>query len=276
MKKIVYCSLLAAAVFVGLESFKPHRVMKKDGAAPGYTGSPGDSLKDCTACHGGFKTDVNGWITSNIPKEGYEGGKKYTIYVKNIEIGATRFGFEISPQDLKGKLMGKMVITDTVKTKLVGADKYITYTANGIESIDSMTWSFDWIAPPAGSGDFVFYGGFNSNYEGHKAGDQTFLSTLAVKENNPAGYSKLENKTCIQLYPNPTSEYISVSLNNKQKMNGEVEVIDLSGRKCATLHSGAISVHYSAKYKLPKLKAGTYFLQVKTSDQNFVKSFVVE
>jgi hypothetical protein len=74
MKKV----LLISSAFVIL-LITQSLIMKKDGAAPGYTGSPGDSLKNCTACHGGTAIKINNWITSDIPADGYVPGKTYII-----------------------------------------------------------------------------------------------------------------------------------------------------------------------------------------------------
>jgi hypothetical protein len=55
---------------VVLQSFDTKSLRKVDGTEPGYTGSPGDSLKNCTVCHGGTAETIEGWITSNIPTTG--------------------------------------------------------------------------------------------------------------------------------------------------------------------------------------------------------------
>jgi hypothetical protein len=48
------------------------------GAPPSKTGSPGDG-SNCTECHGGTPSTVAGWITSNIPVNGYTPGQTYQI-----------------------------------------------------------------------------------------------------------------------------------------------------------------------------------------------------
>ena len=197
---------------VTLQSFKPLRTMKKDGAAPGYTGSPGDSLKNCTACHGGTATLVTKWIRTNIPADGWIAGRTYTITAVNKVVGATRFGFEVSPQDLSGNLLGTMIVTDTSISKFVGGNKYITYTNNGIGGIDSMKWSFDWVAPAAGTGEVTFYGAFNSNFNHNKTNDQTFITKLSVKEDLSNGITPADDKLHFAIYPNPAHEQLNIVL----------------------------------------------------------------
>jgi hypothetical protein len=231
MKKIIFLALITITGIIVLESFGTIGLGKKDGTEPGYTGSPGDSLKNCTACHGGMAMDVEGWITSNIPEEGYMPGATYTVTATNTEFGATRFGFEVSPQALNGDLMGTMVITDTTTTKLVGNDKYITYKAAGVDGVDSRSWTFDWIAPAAGSGNVVFYGAFNSNYNGDKGGDHTYLTTLKVKEFGTTGVADLSNNiTSFSVYPNPSTDFINVTVDAKTTESITIDLLDLTGK----------------------------------------------
>lgn len=112
---------------------------------------------------------------------------------------------------LKDYCLVKMVLTDTVRTKFVGDEKYITYTENGIEGKDSLSWTFDWTAPAAGTGEVVFYGGFNSNYNGDKGGDRTFLSTLKVKEKTNS-INLLASSNSISIFPNPVKDILNLKV----------------------------------------------------------------
>ena len=236
MKKVIYMAFFTAIALIGLQSLTLPDIMKKDGAEPGYTGSPGDSLKNCTACHGGTAVPVEGWLTSNIPTEGYEPGQTYTIRATNKEAGATRFGFEVSPQNEAGTLLGDIVITDSIRTKLVGGVKYITYTADGIEGQDSLDWSFNWIAPAKGTGEVTFYAGFNSNYEGHKDGDKTYLNTLSVNEKGvTARVNVIKNRYAITIYPNPTTDQMNIDFVLEKNAKVQIDLFDLSGKLAARL-----------------------------------------
>ncbi len=249
-------------------------VMKKDGAAPGYTGSPGDSLKNCTACHGGFASNVDNWITSDIPAEGYVPGQTYTITATNKEFGATRFGFEISPQDTLGNLLGTMVITDAVRTKFVGGTKYITYTENGVEGKDSLSWTFKWVAPQ--TDEVVFYGGFNSNFDGHKGGDQTFLSQLKVKRNASTSISNVSFEQSLFVYPNPASDYVLVEYDLKMEGNVSIIVFDLNGKQVLSLMNGTISSgKFSKKFDVKSLADGQYLVKFELNGNSTFKQIKV-
>ncbi len=268
MKKIFIASVFILFGMVVLESFKPLQTMKKDGAAPGYTGSPGDSLKNCTSCHGGKAVNVNGWITSNIPTSGYTPGQTYTITTTNTEKDGTRFGFEVSPQNLAGDLLGKMIITDSVQTKLVGSDKYITYTANGVDGQGFKSWSFNWIAPIAGKGDVVFYGGYNSNFNGHKSDDKTFLSTLSVKENGTNAISAFSKIIAnFSFYPNPANDIISVSFDVKIANNVLLDIIDITGKQVAIIMNEKQNGVVTKQFNTAALPNGNYFVRMQVNGQ---------
>jgi hypothetical protein len=228
MKKIVTYTFVGALAFVVLGSFTGVKFGKRDGTEPGFTGSPGDSLKNCTVCHGGTAVDVDGWITSTVPQTGFVAGQRYTIKATNTEIGATRFGFSVSPQALNGDLLGTLLITDTTKTKLVGNDKYVTYRADGVQGIDSLSWTFDWIAP-ANINEVIFYGAFNSNHEGHKDGDKTYLSRLRLYKEGFVGLTENIKNDFLSVYPNPAIDEVSVKTAHNIQ-SGTVTVYDINGK----------------------------------------------
>lgn len=263
MKKIILYSFTLVIGVIVLESFAPKKVMRRDGTDPGYTGSPGDSSKNCTTCHGGVATPKDGWITSNIPDEGYTPGQTYTIKATNTAMGSTRFGFEVSPQKLNGDLMGTMIITDTARTKLVGNDKYITYKSDGVDGIDSNSWIFNWVAPQAGSGEVVFYGAFNSN-PGHKGGDGTILSTLKVKEEGTTGISAISNKIAnLSVYPNPSNEVIKVGFDLKHSSEVTIDITDLSGKHLISVLSGKHNGSIAREINVAELPQGIYLMRIE-------------
>lgn len=167
---IVFLLLTSGGWF--LSSYSGDNTDYPGGSPAGYTGSPGDG-KDCVQCHGGTSTPVTGWITSDIPVEGYIPGNTYNITVTLT--GSGKKGFEVSPQNASGDLLG--ILVAGVGSKLTGSGKYITQTSS--TSANPATWSFGWIAPPSGTGDVTFYAAFTLNKP------VTKTSTLTVQEAEP-------------------------------------------------------------------------------------------
>ncbi|MDD2962474.1 MAG: hypothetical protein PHQ65_03100 [Bacteroidales bacterium] len=165
---------LALLVFVVLiaivvSAFSGDSTDYPGGSPAGYTGSPAD-MKDCQQCHGGSSAPVTNWITSDIPPEGYTPGSVYTITV--AVSGSGRKGFQVSPQNLAGDLLGTLI--NGTGTEINGSGKYITQSSS--TTANPATWSFQWEAPATGTGEVTFYGAFTVSKP------VTKTSTLTVNE----------------------------------------------------------------------------------------------
>jgi hypothetical protein len=172
MRTFLFTSLLILSVLI-LGAFGGDENSDYPSGSPaGYTGSPGDG-HNCTSCHNGSATNVSGWITSNIPADGYTPGTAYTITV--TVSGSGQKGFEVSPQNVSGALLG--TLTAGSNNHLTGSGKYVTQ--NSKTSANPATWSFTWTAPAAGTGLVTFYGAFTVSKP------VTKLSTLDVEEYVP-------------------------------------------------------------------------------------------
>ncbi len=144
-------SMMVVSFFLAFV-FSMHVSAHSNGAPAGYTGSPGDG-HNCTSCHGGTAVPVTGWITTNIPAQGYTAGNSYTITV--TVTGTGNKGFEVSPQNATGTQLG--VLAAGTGSKLVGGTKYVTHTSPGSYS-GTAIWNFTWTAPAAGTGSVTLYG----------------------------------------------------------------------------------------------------------------------
>jgi hypothetical protein len=160
---------VASGLLFLFSAFSGNNADYPGGSPAGYTGSPGDG-KNCTYCHGGSASQVTDWITSNIPPEGYTPFQTYTITVTVSGSGIK--GFQVSPQNLNGDLLGTLIAGPN--THLNGNGKYINQN-NGNNSNPAI-WTFDWTAPKTGTGDVTFYGAFTVSKP------VTKLSTLLVHE----------------------------------------------------------------------------------------------
>ncbi len=259
--------IITSSAFLILLLTQSLMIMKKDGAAPGYTGSPGDSLKNCTACHGGTAVEVIDWVESDIPPEGYVPGQTYTIKASNNEFGATRFGFEVSPQDTLGNLMGTILVTDNLRTKLVGDSKYITYTENGVEGVNTLSWTFKWVAPKSDK-DVTFYGAFNSNHNGDKGGDRTYLSTHTVKRNKALSVEPANKLEAVKIYPNPTCEYVLLKFETKVDCTVTADILDLNGKQVSLLlDNRVINGVFEQQFDIHLLPSGIYFVRLNQAGQ---------
>ena len=177
--KLLYVLIIPAAlVFYSYSS----------GSPGGKTGSPGDGGSTCTECHSSSVQQQSGWITTDIPAEGYTPGETYTITATGTHSGVVRFGFELTAENDADTKIGTFTITDTQRTKMSPSNTSVTHTFNGVTpSGDSNSWSMDWTAPEEATGTVTFYASFNAaNGNGNTSGDQIYTSSLTVNEYVPA------------------------------------------------------------------------------------------
>lgn len=210
-----FLTLLSVVAIAALFAFS-NPFKNSSGAQPGHTGSPGDG-KNCTFCHGGTATSIEDVFSSNIPSNGYAPGESYTITVTTS--GAPRKGFQVSPQDVDGNLLG--TLTAGAGNKLVGANKYVTHSA-GVTA-PTAEWSFTWTAPEAGTGKVVFYGAFVIGQPNVR------LSAMEVEEDETIGIQELARQL-INVIPVSGSNQIKIIIDVAEPSYVGFELYDLAGR----------------------------------------------
>ena len=169
MKKIVLSLFLSFVVFSIINLLAPNAISNPTGAPAGNSGSPSDGTTCAESCHGGSAVTQAGLITSNIPSAGYTPGSTYTI-TASIS-GSGNKGFQVSPQNNSGALLGSLIAGTGSK---IVSTKYVTHSS--AKSSTAATWTFQWIAPAAGTGSVTFYGAFAITQ------NTTKKSTLVVNE----------------------------------------------------------------------------------------------
>jgi hypothetical protein len=275
-KKTIISSLALAVVTICISDFLSPAHSNAGGAPSGKTGSPGDG-SNCTGCHSGVATTSAGLITSNVPVTGYIPGNTYTITASIAVAGINKYGFEISPQGTTGTQKGTLVVTNATETKLVGTTaKYITHKSTGTAGMGSKTWTFDWIAPAAGSGNAILYGAFNAaNGNGTASGDQIFLSSLLIQENLSSGISEMVNNSDHWvIYPNPCKEQLTISSILPENANYNLEIVDVTGKQMKVITNETPYQHQ--QIDMTDLPNGMYVLIIDSKKGRAVKKFIKE
>lgn len=246
------------------------------GSQGAYTGSPGDGGATCTNCHtGGTATPQDGWITTNIPVDGYTPGETYTITATGTHSGVGKFGFEVTAEDNADAKTGTFVITNPDENKLTNDDQAVTHKAAGTTpNGDMRTWTFDWIAPAVGTGDVTFYGAFNAaNGTGNTMGDVIYTTTATVVEHtvgvNEIGGDNFE----VNLYPNPFTDFIKVSVKDNEKQISRIQLFNQSG---SLVKSVTTSNAGEWKIDATDLNAGMYFVVLESFDNSSISKSVIK
>lgn len=252
--------------------------MDGTGAPPGYSGDPAGGNKTCntSGCHTGATVGtLTGIITSNIPTSGYTPGTSYTVTANFVRAGHAKYGFEISPQNPTGTLLGTLALLNT-QTKLMGNNKYITHTNTGTAGTGSKTWNFRWTAPATGLGPVTFYGAFNAtNSNNSDTGDSIFRSTLVVTEAPSAVSDLYTDHFSLSTFPNPTYDDLNVAFILSEPSSVEMELISLNGSKIKTLFSeNDLNGEISESFDISSYPKGVYFLRLKVGSSQSLKKVV--
>jgi len=263
MKKNLLFILPLFALALILMSYSGNDTKYPGGSPAGYTGSPGDG-QNCQACHGGSVSLVEGWITSDIPVQGYYPGYTYTITVTVSGNGDK--GFLVAPQDLQGNLLG--TLTSGSGNKLVGGGEYVTQSSGS--SQNPKVWNFSWTAPETGVESVTFYGAFTVNKP------VTKLSTLTVSEDLTTSTDDLFVSQP-RFYPNPSTDFLNVTFDLVKPSSYTVSLYSLEGRKVTTFveDQAALGNQMVQLYFPEQLPAGLYITEVEVDGKKTTQKVVV-
>lgn len=220
------------------------------GAPPGYSGSPNESTCGESTCHSDTPTQITGWIDTDIPSDGFIADSSYSITVNALHLGALRFGFCLSPQDAFGNLQGELLNDNN--TQLRGLGKYITHTSLSINSIDSASWTFNWIAPNPVPDSVIFYCCFNAaNGDGQRTGDEIYTCNTIAKPKSVIANYHIPIKPYNDFWFSNTSQTLYVSEPSQLK---HIEIYTTSGQLYTHIYNPT-----TLKLNLPN---GTYILLI--------------
>jgi len=280
MKKLIlFCSALCAiAVASVIQSPDAHS--RSAGSPAQHAGAPADNGgQTCSksGCHNtNPASDRDGMLSSNVPETGYIPGETYTITVSVEQAGISKFGFQATAQDEAGNLQGSYIFTNPTETQhpTIGSasvlTKYITHTAAGntTSTPGSKSWSFDWVAPAAGTGDVNFYCAVNcANGNGNTGGDQIFKDVLTLIESISTSISLDDATDMLNVFPNPnTGNMVQVVVNH----NAAVTIYDSNGK--AVMHSSAVKG--TNTIDVSALESGIYFMSFEQNGERHVKRFL--
>ena len=280
MKKTLTLSSITALCIMLLVQTSGNDAHSNNAGAPaGRTGSPGDGVTCATSnCHAGnASVSPMQIISSNVPAAGYIGGQTYTITAACAQMGINKYGFQISPQAANGALQGQLIVTNVNTSKIVST-KYITHTASGTSGPGGKTWSFNWVAPLAGTGDVTFYGAFNfANNSGTSSGDIIRTNTLVITEDQTTiGIAPVNgDKLAAILYPNPIQSDATLRISLESQEMVTVKILSLNGQLVAEPMEflRTPGMNEFALQVPSNLTTGTYKLMVTAGNTASIKTF---
>ena len=258
MKKILLSTLFMAGVFTLTLTLSSNA----NGPGGNRTGSPGSS-GNCGSCHSGG--NFSGQLKVGIVEVGdtnfistYTPGKAYELFVK-VKGTSTKMGFQATVIASSGSEIGTLGSAPSgTSTYLNGTKRIWGHTSPSATG----TWRIGWTAPVAGSGTATVYSScVLANSNNNDNGDQVVPGTKSITE--AVASNKNVEKSTIKLLGNPVQNQVLISENALY-----MAIWNNSGQLVAKSYD-------SNKCDVSKLAAGTYFLQVLTTNHTN-QSFIID
>lgn len=283
--KIIFGIFLLAIVSICWQSYHDYDVLSPcDSPIVGdHSGAPGET--NCTACHGGNPNTGSGILEFNIGNDStYIPGQTYNCNVKMSQLGLNKFGFvNLALKNSNNTTIGIFNLIDSVNTRkyTLGEKNYFSHTPCGADAdtIGKNEWNYSWTAPTTNVGGITLYiSALAANHNHATSGDFTYTKTVIL---NPSPLAVEEIPDLLQslkVYPNPASDFISVTYENLSSDKTEIKLIDLQGRTVSTLYSGIDNIKQISKMfslKEMKIVPGIYFMSIVKGKKQVNKKLIV-
>jgi hypothetical protein len=258
------------------ESSHGNSTQKSSGGISGRTQSPKDILNNpnsCEECHGGGSSIPTITLTANPafgPGNTYIPGTNYTItYTVS---GYPNFGFDLEIDNGNTSTSTALgTLSKGTNTKISSLEVIHT---SPIPTGSSAT--FNWTAPNNGTA-YLYSTALGVNGTGSTSGDkQAFYNLVLTPE--PLGIEEtILNLNDIKLFPNPAKETATLNYYLNKDSQVTINISDLNGKIVTTqINEDASEGSYTKKLDLSDLKAGTYFVKIKSDDNSVTKKLVVQ
>jgi hypothetical protein len=251
----------------------------------GNTGSPGENA--CNQCHNTNALNSGGGSVSisspNMPNWVYFPGTTYTINVKVKKAGIGKFGFGFEALLPSGANGGLIQTANSNNSKTLSATVLGNSRTNAVHKqpnhfgTDSVTFTFDWVAPAAGTGNITFYAAGNAaNSANNSSGDFIYTTNQVITEASTVDINSQNNQNIVTIFPNPTTDYLVVNL--PTNINSDETIIQFFDLKGSLKHSQKIMPNANQKnisLNVDFLNNGTYLMRLQNASLSYQQKIIV-
>jgi hypothetical protein len=282
MKKTITLATLALLTFLLTTAFITK--INNNGVA-GYAGSPGES--NCGACHGGGSSITSGVTVSATPSfsnNEYIPGTVYNVSVSVQATGFTRFGLGCEILNTSSANAGTMQAAGAgVKFLNAGnGQRNAVHSAVKTVSSGAGVFSFQWVAPAQGEGDVTFYYCGNAvNGNNNTSGDLPIAGNMMLTEGVVTITTSIGNSEMpvskISVFPNPATDYLTVSYFASKNTNLSAELFDINGKKIKSLmnENQTPGIHEKT-ISLQGIEPGIYFVKLNSDGKKVSQKMIVK
>lgn len=241
-----------------------------------YTGSPGENA--CNNCHNSNALNSGGGSVSILSPDmtnwSYIPGTTYTINVKVKKAGVGKFGFGFEALLPSGANGGLIQTTGSSNAKTLAGTILGNSRTNAVHKQpnhfgqDSLTFSFNWTAPAAGTGNITFYAAGNAtNSANNSSGDFIYTTNQLVTEATNVNMAAMLTDKKVTIFPNPGAKFISINLpESTANIETQFKIFDVSGVLVhqQNMQNDGNMNHFSVD--LGFLDDGVYFVQLQNAN----------
>jgi hypothetical protein len=283
--KIIFGVFLLAIVSICWQSYHEYDILSLcDSPIVGdHSGAPNET--NCTACHGGSPNTGDGILEFSVGNDStYVPGQTYNCNVKMSQAGLDKFGFvNLSLKNSGNTTIGTFNIIDPVRTRkyTLGGKNYFSHTPCGADAdtIGKNEWNYSWTAPTTDVGNITLYiSALAVNHNHATTGDFTYTKTIMLSPSPLAVEEILGSLESLKVYPNPASDFISVTYENLSSGKTEIKLMDLRGRTVSILYSGIENSRQISKtfsLKEMKIAPGIYWLNIARGNKQINKKLII-
>lgn len=248
-----------------------------------HSGAPGET--NCTDCHGGSPNTGSGILEFTVGDDStYSPGQTYSCNVKMTQSSFDKFGFvNLALINSNNTTIGTFNLIDSARTRkfTLGGRNYFSHTPCGADAdtVGKIEWNYSWTAPTTNVGNITLYiSALAANHNHATTGDFTYTKTILL---NPVTTAIVEIPgllSSLSVYPNPASDFISLSYQNLSTEKIEIKLIDLTGSTIAILYTGTenigqIKKHFSLNDKV--ISNGIYWLNISVGKKQVNKKIII-
>ena len=258
MKKTPFLLAIATVALVvsfALDALNP-LIGNPTGAPAGRSGGPAEGGAMCAAggCHGPASNTVISTLISTSPSlaSGYIPGATYSITITVSGSGSK--GFQFSAQSSSGNPLGTLTVPASLQ---IQQNRWVTHrsAASGSPS----TWTFNWVAPAAGSGTVGFYA---CGISGRN--NSLVRQTLSIPQST-VSVNEIAVKSQVRCWPQPARNEINLGWEQQNPAKARWEILTMDGKLAQrwpfqNLESGTLQERLDLNGL--NLASGTYYLRL--------------
>jgi len=266
-KPMLIALLLGSGLYITLSSNSAGPASSGNGIRNGGPGSNGT----CASCHGGgsgttgIALSLKEKASGNPANGGYKPGTVYTVTLSGSHPQLPFFGFQLSAVRSNHQQAGSFAnMGDNKHISILSGLQVVEHSTSLPAVNGNYEASFDWTAPPGGSGTVTFHAILNGVNNDHTInGDRASAPlSLSLTEEGSTAIASLTAERDLQLFPNPTTGILHIRSRAADKGAYMLSITDMQGKRVAYRDYEVQAAMLDITLPLDGIAPGMYLMQL--------------